>query len=137
VGSLALEPAGLRRSLLEADYACRMASRRPPGQPQHATYLQVGSHLLLLALLDEDVMRVFRQAVLQPLLDHDARSPVDLVETLRVFLGSGQHWASTASRLGIHVNTLRHRLRLVEQLTGRDLRSMADLTDLHLAISRD
>jgi hypothetical protein len=137
VGSLALEPAGLRRSLLEADYACRMASRRDTGRPRHAAYTHVGSHLLLLALIDEDAMSVYRRAVLQPLLDHDSRRPVNLVDTLRVFLDSGQHWGASAGRLGIHVNTLRHRLRLVEQLTGRDLRSMADLTDLYLAIARD
>jgi len=137
VGSLALEPAGLRRSLLEADYACRLAMRRGGGEPHHASYTAVGSHLLLLALLDEDVLAVYRRAVLQPLLDHDSHSPVNLIETLRVFLASGQHLASTASQLGVHVNTLRHRLQLVEQLTGRDLRSMADLTDLYLAIALD
>jgi sugar diacid utilization regulator len=37
----------------------------------------------------------------------------------------------------VHVNTLRHRLQLVERLTGRDLRSMTDLTDLCLAIALD
>jgi DNA-binding PucR family transcriptional regulator len=97
----------------------------------------VGSHLLLLALLDEDVLAVYRRAVLQALLDHDSHSPVNLIETLRAFLASGQHLASTASQLGVHVNTLRHRLQLVERLTGRDLRSMTDLTDLCLAIALD
>ena len=137
VGSLALESAGLRRSLLEADYACRLAMRRGGGQRHHAAYTAVGSHLLLLALLDEDVLAVYRRAVLQPLLDHDSQSPVNLVETLRVFLASGQQWASTASQLGIHVNTLRHRMAQLEGLTGRDLRSMADLADLYLAIAQE
>jgi DNA-binding PucR family transcriptional regulator len=97
----------------------------------------VGSHHLLLALLDEDVLAVYRRAVLQPLLDHDSHSPVNLVETLRVFLASGQQWASTASQLGIHVNTLRHRMAQLEGLTGRDLRSMEDLADLYLAIAQE
>jgi hypothetical protein len=133
VGSLALEPGDLRRSLLEADYACRLVQRRDAG-PSHAAYTAVGSHLLLMAMLDGDVLAVYRRAVLQPLLDHDSRSPISLVDTLRVFLDSGQQVAATASRLGIHVNTLKHRLGQVEGLTGRDLRSTADITDLYLAL---
>jgi PucR family transcriptional regulator, purine catabolism regulatory protein len=134
VGSLALEPADLRRSLLEADYACRLAMRRGSEGGRHAAYDEVGSHLLLLALLDRDVLTVYRRAVLQPLLDHDSRGPVNLVETLRVYLASGQQSTSSASQLGIHVNTLKHRLGLVERLTGRDLRSTADVADLYLAL---
>lgn len=136
VGSLASEPAGLRRSLLEADNACRLAMRRRR-LPRYATYSSVSSHLLLLALVDEDALALFRRAALQALLDHDAGSPVSLVETLRVFLDSSLHVTSAAARLGIHVNTLRHRLAKVEQLTGRDLRSVADLTDLHLALVQE
>jgi DNA-binding PucR family transcriptional regulator len=137
VGSLALEPAGLRRSLLEADYACRLAMRRGPEQPHHATYAAAGSHLLLLALLDRDVLAVYRRAVLEPLLDHDSQSTASLIETVRTFLASGQQSSVTARQLGIHVNTLKHRLRQVERLTGRDLRSTADITDLYLAIAQE
>jgi PucR family transcriptional regulator, purine catabolism regulatory protein len=34
----------------------------------------------------------------------------------------------------VHVNTLRHRLDRVEQLTGRDLGSMEDRVDLYIAL---
>ena len=44
-------------------------------------------------------------------------------------------WAQeTATALHVHVNTLRHRLDRVEQLTGRDLGSMEDRVDLYIAL---
>ncbi|MGW1401326.1 helix-turn-helix domain-containing protein [Streptomyces sp. NPDC002405] len=39
----------------------------------------------------------------------------------------------TARELTLHRNSLRYRLRLIEQLTGRDLDRLADRTELWLA----
>jgi purine catabolism regulator len=132
VGGLAGDATGLRTSIVEARHACRFARlRRDAGW---ATHHQVGSHSLLLALQDEDVLAAFRRALLQPLEEHDARRHSQLVETLDRFLSSGCRWQRTAGELHVHVNTLRHRLSRVEQLTGRDLGSMEDRVDLWIAL---
>ena len=132
VGGLGADATGLRTSIVEARHACRFARlRRDAGW---ATHHQVGSHSLLLALQDEDVLAAFRQALLQPLEEHDARRQSRLVETLDRFLSSGCRWQRTAAELHVHVNTLRHRLARVEQLTGRDLGSMEDRVDLWIAL---
>jgi DNA-binding PucR family transcriptional regulator len=39
--------------------------------------------------------------------------------------------------LHVHVNTVRYRMRRVEELTGRDLRNPLDRMDLALAVSLD
>jgi DNA-binding PucR family transcriptional regulator len=132
VGGLAADATGLRTSIVEARHACRFARlRRDAGW---ATHHQVGSHSLLLALQDEDVLAAFRRALLQSLEEHDARRQSQLVETLDRFLSSGCRWQRTAAELHVHVNTLRHRLARVEQLTGRDLGSMEDRVDLWIAL---
>jgi PucR-like helix-turn-helix protein/diguanylate cyclase with GGDEF domain/purine catabolism regulatory family protein len=132
VGGLGPDATGLRTSIVEARHACRFARlRRDAGW---ATHHQVGSHSLLLALQDEDVLAAFRQALLQPLEEHDARRQSRLVETLDRFLTSGCRWQRTAEELHVHVNTLRHRLGRIEQLTGRDLGSMEDRVDLWIAL---
>jgi PucR family transcriptional regulator, purine catabolism regulatory protein len=132
VGGLADDAGGLRTSIVEARHACRFARlRRDAGW---ATHHQVGTHSLLLALQDEDVLAAFRRALLQPLEEHDARRHSRLVETLDRFLSSGCRWQRTAAELHVHVNTLRHRLARVEQLTGRDLDSMEDRVDLWIAL---
>jgi len=132
VGGLAADAGGLRTSIVEARHACRFARlRRDAGW---ATHHQVGTHSLLLALQDEDVLAAFRRALLQPLEEHDARRHSQLVATLDRFLSSGCRWQRTAEELHVHVNTLRHRLGRIEQLTGRDLGSMEDRVDLWIAL---
>jgi purine catabolism regulator len=132
MGGLAADAGGLRTAIVEARHACRFARlRRDAGWASHD---QVGSHSLLLALQDEEVLAAFRRALLRPLEEHDARRRSRLVETLDRFLSSGCRWQETATALHVHVNTLRHRLNRVEQLTGRDLGSMEDRVDLYIAL---
>jgi DNA-binding PucR family transcriptional regulator len=132
VGGLAADASGLRAAIVEARHASRFARmRRDAGW---ATHHQVGSHSLLLALQDEEVLTAFRRALLHPLEEHDARRRSRLVDTLDRFLSSGCRWQETAAALHVHVNTLRHRLNRVEQLTGRDLASMEDRVDLYIAL---
>jgi hypothetical protein len=132
VGGLAADSAALRRSVVEARHACRFARLRRDGG--HATHHEVGSHSLLLALQDEDVLADFRRVLLEPLESYDARRHSSLVRTLELFLGSGCQWQATADALHVHVNTLRHRLQRVERLTGRDLSSMEDRVDFFIAL---
>jgi PucR family transcriptional regulator, purine catabolism regulatory protein len=134
VGSVARNSLDLRRSLIEADYISRFAEHRRLAE-RYATHQEVGSHRLLLALLDLAIVSTYKRAVLQPLIDYDLEHKVQLVDTLRAFLKSGQQWANTARKLGIHVNTLRHRLLRVEELTGRHLSSVEDLVDLYVALN--
>ena len=63
VGGLAGDASGLRAAIVEARHACRFARmRRDAGW---ATHDQVGSHSLLLALQDEEVLATFRRALLR------------------------------------------------------------------------
>jgi purine catabolism regulatory family protein/PucR-like helix-turn-helix protein/diguanylate cyclase with GGDEF domain len=132
IGGLADDARGLRRSVLEGRQACRFARLRRDGG--YAAHHQVGSHSLLLALQDEDVLAAFRRALLEPLEQHDARRRTELVRSLELFLSSGGRWQATAQALHVHVNTLRHRLARVERLTGRDLSSMEDRVDFFIAL---
>ena len=131
VGGLAAGMRELRRSLIEAQQTCRFAHRGPSGYAIHA---EIGSHAVLLALQDESVLTVFREALLRPLIEHDARRHTDLVRTLELFLDSGGAYQSTAHKLHIHVNTLRLRLARIEELTGRRLSDMEARVDFFIAL---
>jgi PucR family transcriptional regulator, purine catabolism regulatory protein len=132
-GSPAEAPDDLRRTLLEARHACRIARRRR--DVHYATYPQVGSHALLLALQDDQVLATFRSALLEPLVAQDSRRHTALVRTIRAFLAADGHYRQTADALHVHVNTLRLRLARIEQLTGRDLSRLEDRVDFYLALS--
>jgi sugar diacid utilization regulator len=131
VGGVAAGAPELRRSLIEAQQACRFAHGRPGGYAVHA---EVGSHALLLALQDEGVLRAFRDTLLRPLAEHDARRHTDLVRTLARFLESGGAYQATADALHVHVNTLRGRLARIEALTGRSLADMESRVDFFIAL---
>lgn len=123
----------LRRSLVEAEQVFRFARMRPKG-PQVVATSEIGSHSLIFALQDDDVRKAFRERVIGPLVEYDRRRTADLVHTLTVFLGTCGQWKTSADRLHIHVNTLRHRLTRIEELTGRSFSSMADRVDLFIAL---
>lgn len=122
----------LHESLVEARHACRFARQRRP--ERIATYAEVGTHQLLLALQDEGALVAFRDAVLGPIVAYDQRRGTELLRTLELFLASGGEYGSTAEELHIHVNTLRLRLARIESLTSRSLARTDDWIDLYLAL---
>jgi hypothetical protein len=133
VGSLAHDCRALRSSLIEARHACRVAAARRRGLG-HASYADLGSHGLLLDLLDVDTLRAFSAALLDPIVEHDRRHGGALLMTLTRFLDLDCQWQATADALYVHVNTLRHRLGRIEQLTGRRLQSTGGRVDFFLAV---
>ena len=133
VGSLAHDCRALRPSLIEARHACRAAAARRHGL-NHASYADLGSHRLLLDLQDVDTLRAFSASLLNPIVEHDRHHDSELLTTLTRFLDLDSQWQATADALYVHVNTLRHRLGRIEQLTGRRLQSTAARVDFFLAI---
>ncbi len=123
----------LRRSLLEAREARRVAQRRRRG-PVVATFDHVGSHRMLLALHEDHTLQDFCAAVLGPIRAHDRQHRAELEHTLRTFLDLGGRYNDSAAALHVHVNTLRNRLGRIEELTGRDLAATDDRVDLYLAL---
>ena len=95
----------------------------------------VASHREILAMLGERTRATYAVGVLSPLTTYDTKNGSDLVGTLRAFLDTGGAWTESARQLHLHSNTLRYRIGRIEDLTHRDLSSMADRVDLYLALS--
>jgi purine catabolism regulator len=72
--------------------------------------------------------------VLGALLAYDAAHDSRLVQSLQVFLEENRSWQRAAGRLIIHKQTLVYRMERVEQITGRRLDRIADVTELWLAL---
>lgn len=132
-GSAGLGATEVARSLSEALGALNLAMGRPPGR-RVVDHRDLGSHALLLALLDPEVLSDFREQVLGPVERWDLDHGTELLQTLRAFMTNGGRWRATASHLHIHHNTLRYRLGRVELLTGRHLDEVGDRLDLQIAL---
>ncbi|MEU5213157.1 PucR family transcriptional regulator ligand-binding domain-containing protein [Streptomyces sp. NPDC020742] len=124
---------GLRGALEEARHARRVAAARP-GRVCAAGHEELASHVLLLPFVPDDVRRAFTARLLDPLRDYDRRHRAELIPTLEAFLDCDGSWTRCASRLHLHVNTLRYRVGRIEQLTGRDLSRLEDKLDFFLAL---
>ena len=95
---------------------------------------QFGSWELLLAMVPGEARRTFRGALLDPLVAYDRDHGTELVATLEAFLACSGSWSRAAEAMFVHVNSLRYRIRRIEELTGRDPRSLADQAALLLAL---
>ncbi|MFF1271949.1 PucR family transcriptional regulator [Streptomyces marokkonensis] len=124
---------GLRGALEEARHARRVAAARQ-GRVCAAGHQELASHVLLLPFVPDDVRRAFTARLLDPLRDYDRRHRAELIPTLEAFLDCDGSWTRCASRLHLHVNTLRYRVGRIEQLTGRDLSRLEDKLDFFLAL---
>ncbi|MEU9863739.1 PucR family transcriptional regulator [Streptomyces sp. NPDC047971] len=93
------------------------------------------SHILtLLPLIPAGTRRAFAARLLGPLRDHDSRHRTDLLSTLETFLECDASWTACAARLHLHVNSLRHRIARIEQITGRDLARLETRLDFLAAL---
>src|SRR5580693_4599851 len=132
--------AALPGALHEAQSARRLAAIRAAAAPAPVpavcavTSDEVASYELLLASVPGSVLRSFRDRLLGPLLAYDERHRAELLPTLREFLACSGSWNACAARMYVHVNTVRYRIRRIEELTGRDLSRLDDQVDFFLAL---
>lgn len=121
-------------ALRRADLARRFAAHRQP-EAGIVDSRELGGTSLVLDALPQELRAVHADAVLGPLVAHDAGHNGELLRTLRTFLGTGGSWIETARALHVHVNTLRYRAGRIEELTGRSLASTAGRAEMHLALA--
>ena len=92
------------------------------GKPGVMTYEDLGPYKYLLRMpFDSGVRDEHRDAVMR-VADYDRQRQTSLLRTLEEFLRRRGNISATAEALYIHPNTLRQRLRRIQELSGLDLR---------------
>jgi purine catabolism regulator len=133
VGRLCTTISDYSRASAEAQMALEIARAR--SLPNEVVLpAELGICAFLLASNDSGELIDLVIGVLAPLLTADARSGSDYIHTLRVFHSCHRHVATAAEQLHIHVNTLRHRLRKIEELLDADLAEADTRFMLELAL---
>lgn len=72
--------------------------------------------------------------ILGPVLRYDEQSGSALLDSLRIYLEQDRSLSRSAALLFVHKHTLAYRLRRVEELTGRSLRSVRTMSDFWLGL---
>lgn len=89
--------------------------------------------LALAAVSAPEVMTRIRSSVLGRLDAMPAEERAVLIDTFRAWLDVGGSANDAAAQIYCHPNTVRHRLRRIEELTGRSLARPRDVAELCLA----
>ncbi|PTL54305.1 PucR family transcriptional regulator [Paraconexibacter algicola] len=105
------------------------------GEPGRvATYRDLGSFQLLLALQDTDALRLFCESMLGPIEEGEGHYGGELMRSLEAFIECNGQWEAAARLLYCHRHTLRYRIRKIEEITGRDLGRARDRIEFWLAL---
>jgi hypothetical protein len=118
-------PAALRQARLAFASAT-------PGSRELVRYEQVPIAILLASAPDAAIM--VATSILGPVLALPAADCDVLLSTLRMWFDEQGATSVAAEKLHIHRNTVRYRLRRLEDLTGRSLSQPAGVAELHLAL---
>ena len=130
-------PAGvgsLRRAFHEARCALEATSLAGGDAPEVASHRDLGAFTLLLALQDDDALRLYSDGLLEPIERTEGEYGGELLRSLEAFIENNGNWERAARQLYCHRHTLRYRIRKIEELTGRDLSRATDRIELWLAL---
>lgn len=72
--------------------------------------------------------------VLGDLIEYDEQHGTQLVASLQAYFNSKRSWQLASRELQVHKQTLVYRMRRIEEITGRELDDLNDVTELHLAL---
>jgi hypothetical protein len=88
----------------------------------------------VLLVSSPDASESVARRILGPLLDLPDDDRAVIIDTVRAWLADAGSSSTAAARLHVHRNTVRYRLRRLEELTGRSLANPLDLAELHVAL---
>ena len=124
----------LRRAFHEARCALQATSLANGKAPDVASHSDLGAFTLLLALQDDEALRLYADSLLAPIEQMEGEYGGELLRSLEAFIEQNGQWERAARVLYCHRHTLRYRIRRIEDLTGRDLGSAHDRIELWLAL---
>ena len=121
--------------LAETSDALRFARLAVTGKPSADSLITVfdDTPLAIAAVSAPEVMAKIRSSVLRRLKELPTAERTILLDTFQAWLQEGGSANDTATKIFCHPNTVRHRLRRIEELTDRSLSRPLDVAELCLA----
>jgi GAF domain-containing protein len=92
------------------------------GTPGVMTYEELGPYKYLLRMSLDSTVRDSQRDLVAKIAEYDRQRQTSLLKTLEEFLRRRGNISATAEALYVHPNTLRQRLRRIQELSGLDLR---------------
>jgi sugar diacid utilization regulator len=123
-----------KKSFQEAEQALQ-ATKSNNASNTVTSFRDLGLFKILFHVSEKQKLLDFYQEMLDPLAHYDKIYKTHLVETLDVFLSENGNMLRAAQRLYAHRNTLRYRLRKIEEVSGRDLADASQRLNYQVALT--
>lgn len=124
----------IRKSMKEAIYTTEVLKHENKISTI-MTYDEIGIYRLLYNIKDKLAMEEYYYAVIGELEKYDELNEGELTKTLEVYLNSNCNVTTTADILYLHRNTLKYRMRKIEELLECDLHEFEDCAKLLVAFN--
>ena len=131
VGEVYKGPEGIRKSFLQAEQALFFANEKKETSGI-IYYEDLGVFRLLTSLLGRKEVYEFYESNMGKLVKEDSKQ--ELINTLKAYFYYNESLKETANALFIHVNTLKYRLKRIEEVTGCDLKNSEEKMNLFLGL---
>jgi GAF domain-containing protein len=125
-------PASFQAGFEEAAHAL-LGSSVIQGTPSVMTYEELGPYKYLLRMSLDSAVRDSQRDLVAAVAEYDRQRQTSLLRTLEEFLRRRGSISATAEALYVHPNTLRQRLRRIQELSGLDLRK-EDWLNIEIAV---
>jgi sugar diacid utilization regulator len=97
------------------------------------SYDQLGTYRLFLKT-ERNELKEYVDDTLGSIIAYDKKNETDLILTLKVYLESNQNMAQSAKKLYVHVNTIKYRLKTIQQILNIDSLDGRKAFDLQLGL---
>lgn len=97
-------------------------------------YDRLGFYRMLMSYENTEPMQRYADEILGPILAYENKSHTQLLETLWAYFENDCNLQTTADKLFSHKNTVKYRLKRIEELTGRDLSSRFQSQEFYNAL---
>lgn len=108
--------------------------RRCHKKNQVTFFHSLGVYRLFSLIEDRDELMKLADQTLGPLLEYDRQHTTTLVRTLGYYLESGRNLETSARAMFIHVNTLKYRLKRIQEIARLDMNDAESRFNVHLAV---
>jgi sugar diacid utilization regulator len=131
IGSPVEAVTNLYKSYQEAKVALELGKLFSLEQP---CYFEEMGFLKFIFTQPAQELQEFSQRILSVLFMYDQEKETELVNTLKAYIAARCQIADCAGAMFVHENTLRNRLKKIEELTGYDLRRVDHLLNIYVAL---
>lgn len=132
VGNVFCGKEGIARSLSQAKQAFHMVNACKVKEGIRY-YNELGIYRIFFSLPDDQVLRDLYHSILDDLILYDEKNHSELVPTLQIYLQEMGNITETAERMYVHRNTVKYRVKRIEEILGYDIHDFNSAFHLRLA----